>query len=119
MKVLQIALAASLSIAPVAAQQPPRLEPVARIGCMDCDGPALFSGIQAVALDDAHVYILDRSAPFVRVFTTSGRSVRAFGRAGSGPGELRLAIAVAPRPNGELEVFDMTLRRHTRFDTAG
>jgi len=53
------------------------------------------------------------------VFTTSGGVVRSFAREGSGPGELRLPIAVAPRANGELEIFDMTLRRFTRYDSTG
>ena len=99
--------------------QPARLEPVARIGCVDCTGPALFAGIQAISLHDNRIYVLDRTAPFVRIFTTDGRTVRAFSREGSGPGELRLPIAVTPRANGELEVFDMTLRRFTRFDSTG
>jgi hypothetical protein len=100
-------------------QQLPRLEPVTRIGCVDCEGPALFASIQAVALHGDRIYVADGTAPFVRVFTLDGRTVRAFARAGAGPGELRLPLAIAPRAHGELEVFDMSQRRFTRFDSAG
>lgn len=119
---MRLAVVAVLSLFPAAAfgQPPlPRLEPLARIGCVDCDGPTLFAGIQAVAVQGELIYVIDRSPPYVRIFDTEGRTIRAFARTGSGPGELRLPITVAPRASGELEVFDMTLQSFIRYDSTG
>lgn len=106
-------------MATAAAQQLPRLEPITRIGCADCEGPTSFAGIMSVALHDDRVYVLDNSAPHVRVFGTDGRLIRSFSRKGQGPGELQLPILVSPRARGELEVYDLNQRRFTRFDSTG
>jgi hypothetical protein len=98
---------------------PVRLEPTARIGCVECDGPQLFSAIQSLSMGNGRIYVGDRTAPFIRVFDTSGRLVRAFGGQGNGPGELQLPIHVGIRKNGAIEVFDMRQLRFTRFDSTG
>jgi hypothetical protein len=119
MRITALVISLTLLSATTASAQVPRLEPVTRIGCVDCDGPTLFAGIQGLAVQGNRIYVLDTAAPYVRVFDSNGRVVRAFAREGSGPGELRLPIAVAPRAHGELEIFDMRLRRFTRFDSTG
>ena len=119
MRLIPLTVLSLLPAAAAAQQQLPRLEPVTRIGCVDCEGPALFAGVRTLAVHDDRIYVIDRAAPFVRIFGTDGRVVRAFARAGSGPGDLRLAISIAPRARGELEVFDMTLGRFTRYDSTG
>jgi hypothetical protein len=116
--ILAIALLSTPAIA-VAQQAPVRLERVSRIGCVECEGPEMFSGIQTLAVSGNRVIVTDASAPFVRVFDAGGRTVRAFGRKGSGPGEFQLPIHAGPRAGGALEVYDMTLRRFTRFDSTG
>jgi hypothetical protein len=98
---------------------PARLEPLARIGCVDCEGPQLFSAIQTLSMGNGRIYVADASAPYVRVFETTGRLVRAFAGKGNGPGELQLPIHVGVRKDGSVEVFDMRQLRFTRFDSAG
>lgn len=100
---MRVSAVAVLSLFPAAAfgQQPlPRLEPLVRIGCVDCDGPTLFAGIQAVAVQGDRVYVIDRSPPYVRVFDTRGRTIRAFARTGSGPGRPPMPPSPSPLQRG-------------------
>src|SRR5687768_2274012 len=106
--------------AQLAAQQAPiRVQLAHRIGCVECDGFEAFAAIQDLAVGTDRVFVLDRSAPFLRVFGLNGKPIRAFAKHGAGPGELRLPIHAGVRRGGELEVFDLTLRRFTRFDSGG
>lgn len=102
-----------------AQEAPIRLERVVRIGCVECTGPELFAGIQDLAVTRGRIYVTDRVAPFIRVFDTQGRALRGLGGRGRGPGEFALPIHLGVRSNGGLEVYDMNLRRFTRFDSAG
>ena len=79
----------------------------------------MFAGIQTIAIGDGRIVVADRTAPYLRVFDTSGKVVRAFAGKGNGPGELQLPIHIGPRPGAVLEVYDMTQRRFTRYDSAG
>src|SRR5688572_27620095 len=78
-------------------QAPVRLERVSRIGCVDCTGPEMFAGIQAIAVGSGRVIVADRSAPYIRVFDVNGKSLRAFAAKGNGPAEQQLPIHVSPR----------------------
>jgi hypothetical protein len=100
-------------------QAPVRLEHLTRIGCVECAGPTMFAGIQTIAIGDGRIIVADRAAPYLRVFDASGKVVRAFAGKGNGPGELQLPIHIGPRPGLQLEVYDMTQRRFTRYDSAG
>ena len=51
-----------------AAHTPIALEPIASIGCADCDGPELITPTVLTLLDDGRLVVLDRFEPFVRVF---------------------------------------------------
>jgi hypothetical protein len=100
-------------------QTPVRLEHLTRIGCVECTGPTMFAGIQTIAIGDGRIVVADRVAPYLRVFDASGKVLRAFAGKGNGPGELQLPIHIGPRPGSQLEVYDMTQRRFTRFDSTG
>ena len=108
-----------IALAGFSQQAPVRLERVSRIGCVDCTGPEMFAGIQAVAVGNSRVIVADRSAPYLRVFDVNGKSLRAFAAKGNGPGEQQLPIHVSPRASNAIEVYDMTQRRFTRYDSAG
>ena len=103
-----------------AAAQAPRLTPLTRFGCESCEGPLLFTRIQALTIaPDRRVVVIDRSEPNVRVFDASGRVERAFGRTGQGPAELQTPMSVSVAPDGSVEVVDMTRRRLIRFGSRG
>lgn len=98
---------------------PVHVEQIVRIGCVDCAGPALLTTIRGLEIHASRVYLLDGSAPHVRIFDQSGRPVRSFGGVGDGPGEFRFPIHMAVRQSGELQVFDYGQGRFTYFDTVG
>lgn len=65
---------------------------IRRIGATDAGGaeaPDLFGRIRSVTLDDeGSIYVADRQAQEIRVFSSEGIHLRTFGRPGEGPGEL-------------------------------
>jgi hypothetical protein len=63
--------------------------------------------------------VADRDDPRIRVFSSSGRSVRSFGRRGEGPGEFTGIERVFPVSGGSIAVVDMRLFRLIRVDTTG
>lgn len=65
-----------------------RLVPELAVG--DVDGPeaTTFGAITGLAVDgDGRIYVLDRQANELRIFTRDGAHVRTVGRSGAGPGE--------------------------------
>ncbi|HEX2168031.1 MAG TPA: 6-bladed beta-propeller [Longimicrobiales bacterium] len=114
------ALLLILAPAAAAAQAAPfRLEPVTRIGCAECDGPEMFTRVMGLGVWDGRVYVLDQTAPMVRVFDAAGHPVRVFGRTGDGPGELRMPMRIFPREDRGVDVYDMQQMRITSFDSIG
>jgi YD repeat-containing protein len=114
---LLVAAAPQTATAQVA---PVRLEPVTRIGCLECSGPEMFTNIRDIDVGGGLIHVLDIGAPpYVRVFDATGASIRAFGRTGDGPGELRTPLVIHRLARGDIEVYDMQQRRLTRFDSAG
>src|SRR5687768_3647373 len=99
-----------MGLAGFSQQAPVQLERVTRIGCVDCAGPEMFAGIQAIAVGNGRAIVADRSAPYLRVFDVNGKSLRAFATKGNGPGEQQLPIHVSPRASNAIEVYDMTQR---------
>ena len=109
-----------LVMAGTARAQVPQLTPLTRFGCESCEGPALFTRINSLAIaPDQRILVADQSAPRVRIFDVSGRVQAAFGRTGQGPAELGHPAALSVAPNGTVEVIDMTRRRLMRFGPAG
>lgn len=119
---MRIYLAASLILIspPLCAAQAPVLRKVVSLGCADCGGPAQFTEVADVAVTPAGtIYVADRDDPRIRVFSSSGRSIRTFGRRGEGPGEFTGIEKVFPGADGSIAVVDMRVFRLTRIDTVG
>jgi hypothetical protein len=94
------------------------LRETCRIGGAEAEGPYQFGQIVGMATDAAgRVYILDRQAQDVRVFTRDGEFVRTIGRPGQGPGEFRQANGLTFDPDGRLWVVDPGNSRYSAFDT--
>jgi sugar lactone lactonase YvrE len=112
---------AGLSIvAAIADGQTPRLTQLVEFGCESCEGPTLFTGVQAMAVaPDGRIAVVDKSDPRVRIFDAKGVAVRTFGRTGPGPAELQTAVAVSVAANGDVEIVDLSRRRLARFGPTG
>jgi len=91
------------------------LELIATIGCADCDGPEQITPTAMALFDDGRLAVLDRYAPFVRIFAPDGEFLRSFGSPGQGPGELGndvggmyfAGVFLLPWPSGELSVLEL------------
>jgi hypothetical protein len=100
--------------------QAPRLTHVSTFGCESCSGPSLFTRIQAISVGPAgEIIVADNSDPMIRVFDAGGRPAASFGRAGSGPGELRSPIALARHADRSFTVVDLGRRAVLRMDSSG
>lgn len=90
-----------------------------RIGGAD-SGKASFTDVQALKFD-AHgqVWLVDRQAPEIRIFSGRGEYVRTIGRAGQGPGEIEATNGFGFGPGGLVWVPDYRLGRYSLFDTTG
>lgn len=97
----------------------PMLVEVLRIGSLDgnCDA---FGDVASLAVDgDGRIYVADRQAREIRVFTPQGECARTFGRSGEGPGEFSWLEGIAWQPPGYLWAIDAIQSRFTVFDSLG
>lgn len=91
-----------------------------RIGRVDGDGPDVFGEIAAMAVGpEREIYVADRVALEIRVFSAEGEFRRAFGRQGEGPGEFEAIDGLVVTPEGAVLVRDPRLGRITRFGPGG
>ncbi|MYA63461.1 MAG: hypothetical protein F4139_15385 [Gemmatimonadetes bacterium] len=100
-------------------QGAPTLVEVLRIGSLDdtCDA---FGDVMSLAVDgDGRIYVADRQASEIRVFSPQGECLRTFGRSGEGPGEFSLLAGIAWQPPGFLWTIDSVAERFTVFDSLG
>jgi hypothetical protein len=82
-------------------------------------GSHVFDKIVGVALaENGRVVVADLFNNSIRVFESSGRLVREFGRRGGGPGEFDRMLAFGRAGQGVF-VFDVGLRRVTKFALDG
>lgn len=92
----------------------------AMIGSGMEEGPASFIDVVDIEVDGfARVWVLDRRAHEIRVFTSGGAFVRSVGRYGHGPGEFVSTQGMEFDPGGRLWVQDVNNGRYSLFDTAG
>jgi hypothetical protein len=71
---------------------------------------------QDVQLISGRIVVLEREAPFLKLFALNGRLVQRVGRAGAGPGELRYGAAMLYLPaTRRLLVFDTPNARVSAF----
>lgn len=100
---IAIGLVASLGTRSLSAQP----APLARVGGPD-DDRALLESPRDLRVVDGRIVVLERSAPFIRVFDLDGSPRQRLARLGSGPGEARHGAAL---------LVDADARRLLLFDT--
>lgn len=113
MRLLPLLLAAVVAAPSLAAQTAP-LTPLYTLGDQ---GTATLTDVRTARLDRDELAVLSRPAPALQIRASNG-TVRSWGNAGEGPGELRDPIDMVWGSTGAL-VLDMGSRRLTRFDRSG
>jgi hypothetical protein len=79
-----------------------------------------FVDISALdVLKDGTVYVLDRKDNRIKVFDAQGKFVRAFGKAGQGPGEMNQPVGILVTPENEILVEDALNQRLAIFSLEG
>jgi len=79
-----------------------------------------FADISALDVrKDGTVYVLDMKDSRVKVFDAQGKFVRAFGKAGQGPGELNQPVGILITPENEVLVEDALNQRLAIFSLEG
>lgn len=99
-----------------------RLVEEVRIGTSDGSGPDVFSSLVSLSLavdQDGRMFVLDGQSNEVRVFDRTGAHVLSFGRAGSGPSEMRSASIAGWDPEAALWIVDPDNGRYSAFSAAG
>jgi hypothetical protein len=100
--------------------RPWRLSPALVLGEEEGAGPTLFGGISGLEVDAAgRIYVLDRQANELRIFTRDGAHVRSVGREGGGPGEYSNANGLAWLADDTLVVVDQRANRYTVLTAEG
>jgi 6-bladed beta-propeller len=100
--------------------RPWRLAPALVLGKEEEAGPTLFSAISGLQVDAAgRIYVLDRQANELRIFTRDGAHVRSVGREGGGPGEYSNANGLAWLADDTLVVVDQRGNRYTVLTAEG
>jgi hypothetical protein len=91
-----------------------------QIGTRTGDTTETFSDLADIEVDAAgRIYLLDRQAQCVRVFSPGGMYVRTIGRRGQGPGEFHGATGMTLDATGRLWVLNQGNLRYSVFDSAG
>jgi len=79
-----------------------------------------FADISALdVLTDGTAYVLDAKDSRVKVFDAKGKFVRAFGKAGQGPGEFNQPVGILITPENEVLVEDALNQRLAIFSLEG
>ena len=96
------------------------LDELQRIGRSEGTTPDVFGHIEAIAVNaDGNVYVLDRFAKHVVVFTATGEFSHVVGRKGAGPGELSDPVGIVIDDVGHLWVVDPGNGRYSVYDGDG
>ena len=91
--------------------------PVRVLNGMETGDETAFAFIGPVRfLPDGGLVIGDVASSRLLIYDADGRYVRALGRRGDGPGELRRLGSVTVDPNGTIATFDPSLRRLSFWD---
>lgn len=87
------------------------LSPELSIGTLDGDDPYLLGAVAGLDVDArGRVYVVDRHAQNVRVFSAQGEHLRTIGLGGEGPGEFLAPDCVRVTDDGRLVVRDAPWR---------
>jgi hypothetical protein len=90
-------------------------EPIVSLGELDPDPAYAFTRVSGGVLlrGSSGFVILETQAREVRRYGPDGEHVATFGRAGAGPGEFGLPVAIAPGHGDSVHVWDLQQRRLT------
>jgi hypothetical protein len=95
-------------------------DPLLRLGVVDGDEAFQFTGITGlVRLSDGTIVVGDGGSGEVRFFDPSGGLRARAGGSGEGPGEFVGMAGLGTDSEGNVWVYDFSLRRVTRFDADG
>jgi len=90
------------------------------LGVLEGDPTQEFGAIGAVSVrDDGIVLVLDSRLSRLWAYRSGGQVVAGIGRAGSGPGEFRVATSMATLSDGAIAVLDHSLARFSFFELRG
>jgi hypothetical protein len=95
------------------------LEEVYTVGGGDSPDASFVLISDLDVLPDGTAYVLDTKDSRVKVFDSSGKYLRAFGKAGQGPGELNQPTGILITPENEVLVEDTLNRRLAVFALDG
>lgn len=79
----------------------------------------LAGAASSIRLPDGRIVVGDIGSHQLRFYSADGRYLRAAGRRGGGPGEFSGPITILRLGTAGIEVYDVTTRRVSVFDTAG
>jgi hypothetical protein len=100
--------------------RPWRLEPALVLGQENGPEATVFGAISGLEVDAAgRIYVLDRQANELRIFTRDGAHVRSVGREGGGPGEYSNANGLRWLAPDTLVVVDQRANRYTILTAEG
>jgi hypothetical protein len=93
---------------------PVGLEPVLRLGAAGGPDATVFGQVSGVEADEeGRIYVLDRQANELQIFSPEGEHLRTVGRSGSGPGEYSAANGLRWAAPDTLLVVDQSGGRYT------
>jgi len=95
------------------------LEELYSVGAGDKSEESFVNITALDVLEDGTVYVLDTKDSRVKVFDARGKFVRAFGKAGQGPGELNQPVGIIITPEKEVLVEDALNQRLAFFSLKG
>jgi len=95
------------------------LEEIYTVGGGDAPDSSFVEISALDVLKDGTVYVLDRKDSRVKAFDATGKFLRAFGRAGQGPGELNQPVGILITPENEVLVEDALNQRLAIFALDG
>lgn len=91
-----------------------------RIPLPEAPPEALFSSISTLVIDNTgNLYVVDSKEECVKVFDPAGHFIKAIGRVGQGPGELRSLTNIFIMKNGEIVLHDYQGRIFQIFSSDG
>jgi len=80
----------------------------------------MFAELTSMDVDsDGNIYILDRKDKKVKIFDSSGKFVKKFGKDGQGPGEMYMPISIQVTHNNEIVIGDAANQRLMFFSLEG
>ncbi len=90
------------------------------LGAAEGDGAQVFGGISGLEVDaDGRIYVLDRQANELRIFSPGGTHLRSVGRSGGGPGEYATANGLVWLDPDTLIVVDQRGERYSILSREG